>query len=201
MCSRIDYCLQLNPLEYNVNNYVFVARSSQLPGIKGFIVFVVSQNVLLGTPSFGYLGNLVQVVLAQPRTIIIFLVILLSLVGNVRLYTFIASFSNYSLQLSFFGLLAIIVVGYIIQRNLLYINLQTFLLSRLFLSYTVTTPIDYLIPFTISRSIQRNLSQLLVGSPSRRIYLLTRIQRPSEFIFFPLSNFPSFSIQQYIEGR
>ena len=201
MCSRIDYCLQFNPLKYNIDNQVLVARSGQLSSIKRFIIFLVGQNVLLGTSFRGYLGNLVQVVPAQPRTTIIFFVVLLSSIGNVRLYTFMASFSDYSLQLPFSGLLAIIVVDYVIQRDLLYINLWTFLLSYLFLTYTVAAPINHLVPFTILQSIQRDLSWLLVGSPSRRVYLLTRIQRPSEFIFFSLGNFPSFPLQQSIESQ
>ena len=193
MYSRIDYYLQLNSLQYNIDNQMLVARSGQLSSIKRSIIFFVSQNILLGTSFRGYIGNLVQVVPVQPRTTIIFLVVLLIFIGNVRLYTFITSFPDYSLQLSFFGLLAIIVVGCIIQRNLLYINLWTSFLSRLLLSYTVATLIDYLVVLTISQSIQRNLSWLLVGSPGYCVYLLTRIQRPSELVFFPLGNFLSFS--------
>ena len=192
MCSRIDHCLQLNSLEYNIDNQMFVARGGQLSYIKRFIIFFVSQNIFLGASFRVYLGNLVQVVPAQPRATIVFLVVPLIFIGNVRLYTFVTSFPDYSLQLSLLGLLAVIVVGYIVQRNFLYINLWTSFLFRLFLSYTVATSIDHLVPFTILWSVQRDLAWLLVGGLGCRVYLLTRVQRPSEFIFFPLGNFLSF---------
>ena len=192
MCSRVDYYLQLNSLKYNVDNQILVARGGQLSSVKRLIIFFVGQNILLGTPFCVYLRNLVQVVPVQPRITIIFLVVLLIFISNVRLYTFMASFPDYSLQLSLLRLLTIIVVGYIIQRNLLYINFWTSFLSRLLLSYTVATSIDHLVPFTILQSVQRDSAWLLVSSLGCRVYLLTRIQRSPEFIFFPLGNFLSF---------